>query len=177
MRLAHMAVLLSLLAPSFAVGQSLDEAARKEKERRKKLQESSARAKVVDEENLKANKGSLANNPDSVGAAPAQASSAKEAPTTPSRDQNRDEQAWRDRVARSEARLADAKQRYEALSGLTLVQGQYYVDKDGKKVITSLEQLRQKIEQAKAESDAAQKDLDAVLEAARRTGVPPGWLR
>ena len=177
MRLAHMAVLLSLLAPAFAVGQSLDEAARKEKERRKKLQESSSPTKVVDEDRLKANKGSLANNPDSAKASPAQESSAKEAPPTSPRDRNRDEQAWRDRVARAEDRLADAKQRYEAVSGLTLVQGQYYVDKDGKKVITSLEQLRQKIGQAKAESDEAQKDLDAVLEAARRTGVPPGWLR
>jgi len=54
MRLAYMAVLLSLLAPSLAVGQSMDDAARKEKERRKKLQESSARAKVVSAEDLKA---------------------------------------------------------------------------------------------------------------------------
>jgi len=176
MRLAYMAVLLSLLAPSLAVGQSMDDAARKEKERRKKLQESSARAKVVSEEDLKANKGSLANDPDTA-AASTTAESSKDEPATPAGDRNRDEQAWHGRVARAEARLAAAKQRYEALSGLTLVQGQYYVDKDGKRVISSLEQLRQKIEQAKAESDDAQKDLDAVMEAARRAGIPPGWLR
>jgi hypothetical protein len=177
MRLAYMAVLLSLLAPSLAVGQSLDEAARKEKERRRKLQESSAKSSnVVNEEDLKANKGSLSNKPESAAASTAN-ESANEARTASTGDKNQEEQLWRDRVARAESRLADAKQRYETLSGLTLVQGQYYVDKDGKRVITSLEDLRQKIERAKAESDAAQKDLDAVLEAARRTGVPPGWLR
>lgn len=177
MRLAYMAVLLSLLAPALAVGQSMNEAAQKEKERRKKLQESSAKpSDVVNEEDLKGNKGSVSNKPDSAAASTSDRY-AKETPTASRGDKNQDEQAWRDRVARAEARLADAKQRYEALSGLTLVQGQAYVDKDGKRVISSLEDLRQKIELAKTEADAAQKDLDAVLEAARRTGVPPGWLR
>jgi hypothetical protein len=177
MRVAYVAALLGLLTPSLVFGQSLAEAARQEKERRKKIQEStSSTSKVVSDEELQTNKGSVANDPQASSASTGTGSQSSQ-PATPAWDKARDEQAWRDRAARAEARLADAKQRYETLNGLTLTQGQYYVDKDGKKVIGSLEQLRQKIDQAKAEYDDAQRDRDAVFEGARRAGVPPGWLR
>jgi hypothetical protein len=70
-----------------------------------------------------------------------------------------------------------AEERYNFLNSLHLVQGEYYVDENGKPVITSLAQLRRMINEAKVELDSARAALEKLREEARRAGVPPGWFR
>jgi hypothetical protein len=177
MRVVGLAV-LALLVPVVTAAQSLEDAAQKEKERRKKVQQSGASSTVIGDEALKSNRGTLANDPK---APPAVTSSkdpaAKASPTPALPDRRQEEAAWRSRVAQAEERLSEARKRYEMLNGLSLVSGEYYVDEDGKPLVTSLEQLRKMIGQAKEQVDAAQKSLDSILESARQQGVPPGWLR
>jgi hypothetical protein len=80
-------------------------------------------------------------------------------------------------VAEAQAKVDEAKERYATLNSLTLTQGEYYADENGKPLITSLEQLRKLIAEARVKMDAAQKALDDLLETARQQSVPPGWLR
>lgn len=178
MRLKGKALLL-LLVPAVAAAQSLGDAAQKEKERRRKAQHSSAPSPVITIEELKSNRGSLANDPKAAPAAGPQASPKRDgtAPTPAPVDPRRDEESWRSRVGEAEAKIAEAKKRYDTLNGLSLVGGEYYTDENGNPMITSLEQLRRMIATAKAQMDAAQKALDDLLESARQQGVPPGWLR
>ncbi len=177
-------LVIGFLVPSLAVAQSLGDVAQKEKERRKKIQHAGGSSKVVTEEELKANHGSLANDPKAQPATtPSQSSVPKPAAptppptTTPAPDPREQEESWRHRVAEAQARLAKAREHYDLLNGLTLGPGDSYVDENGKPLITSLEQLRKLIAEAKVEVDAAQKALDDLLETARQQGVPPGWLR
>ena len=171
--------LLVLLIPALAAAQSLGDAAQKEKERRKKIQHSGTASPVITDDELKSNHGTLANDPKAAPAASPQASPkpGAAAPTPASVDPRRDEESWRSRVAEAQVRIDDAKKRYDMLNGLSLVGGEYYVDENGKPLITSLEQLRKLIAQAKAQMDAAQNALDGLLESARQQNVPPGWLR
>ena len=82
MRVAYVAALLGLLTPSLVFGQSLAEAARQEKERRKKIQESSSTSKVVSNEELQTNKGSVANDPQASSASTGTGSQSSQ-PATP----------------------------------------------------------------------------------------------
>jgi hypothetical protein len=177
MRVSRLAV-VALLFPVVSAGQSLEDAAQKEKERRKKLQQSGGSSTVIGDEALKSNHGTLANDPN---APPAVASpkdpATKGRPTPAPPDRRQEEAAWHNRAAQAEERLSEAKKRYDMLSGLSLVGGEYYVDEEGKPLVTSLEELRKLIAQAKEQVDEAQKALDALLESARQQGVPPGWLR
>jgi hypothetical protein len=100
------------------------------------------------------------------------------APTpAPAPDPREQEEAWRHRVAEAQAHLGEAKAHFDLLNGLSLGPGDSYVDENGKPLITSLEQLRKLIAEAKVDVDGAQKALDDILETARQQGVPPGWLR
>ena len=80
-------------------------------------------------------------------------------------------------MSKSRERLQRAQENYEFLNRLYLFEGAWYEDANGNRVITSLAQLRQMIQAAKAELDGATKDLEDLKEEARRSGVPPGWLR
>ena len=54
---------VAVLIPLLAAGQSMSDTAQKERERREKQKAAGASAAVITEESLKANKGSLANDP------------------------------------------------------------------------------------------------------------------
>jgi hypothetical protein len=167
-----------VLLPGLAGAQSLGEAARKEKERRKRLEESGVKPRELTDKDLRSGKGAVANDPANTSADAAGQSSA---PATSADEEDerrrREEAGWRQRVARARARADEARQYYEYLNSLSLSPGEYYVDENGKPVYRTVEELRSAIAKAKAESEAAEKALENLLESARRDNVPPGWLR
>ena len=89
----------------------------------------------------------------------------------------RDEERWRSRIAGQRQRVEDARQKHATLASLNLVPGYEYVDGSGRTVIGSAQQLQGLTARAKAALEAEEQALEALLEEARRTNVPPGWLR
>ncbi len=63
------ATVLAMVLPALVSAQSLGQVAEKEKERRKQHEKTGAKAPVISEEELKSNKGRLANDPSEPGAA------------------------------------------------------------------------------------------------------------
>jgi hypothetical protein len=171
-----------VLLPAMVFAQSLGEVAEKEKKRREQNAKSGTKAPVITEEELKNNKGQLANDPNDPSAIANQASSGRPASggssapaTAPT---GRDEQAWRSRAAQARARLAQATKTYETLNSQYLAPGESFVSrKTGQTIVRDKEQLQQMVAQAKAQMVAAQKALDDLEESARRQNIPPGWLR
>lgn len=92
-----------------------------------------------------------------------------------------DEKAyWQKRLRDAEHRLADAEKRHRAL----VQQREELLQHPGGAASghltdpVELDKVEQEIKDAQNEIDAAQKDLDeGIPEAARKAGVPPGWLR
>ncbi len=84
---------------------------------------------------------------------------------------------WRERVAAATARVQTARARYDAVKDMSLAPGQAFVDRNGRAVVRSPDHLQRIVANARAELDAADKALEDLLEAARREGIPPGWLR
>jgi hypothetical protein len=185
-----------LLIPALAASQSLGDAARKEAERRKKAQAAGTPAPVLGEEELSSMREKRAKEsqppldvqpPQERPSEPLPAASpastiAEEGRGTDNSDREREDRAaeearWRARVAAAAATLDRSRQVYERLKDQTLVTGQYLVDPTGRPIATSPQQLQHLVAQAKEEYEAAQKALDDLFEAARREGVPPGWLR
>lgn len=179
-----LSVFLSLLAlPAVLSAQSLGDAARKESERRQKNKDTGVKTKAYTEGDLAATSGRTTDltahgDADSAASKEATASSAETAPTRDSSgDRRTQEESWRRRVAQATSRRDEAKKNYDTMNSLSLVSGEYYVDENGKPVITSLGHLRQLIAKAKSEYESAQKALDDLMEQARRANIPPGWLR
>lgn len=187
-------VLGIVLVPALVCGQSLGDAAAKERERRRKLKESGKSATVIDGDALRTSKGSLANEPRAAASpapAPAKAGAkpvpaptprpASVVPELPKEDAppqpDNGEAAWRQRAADARAQIELWQKRYEYWSELHLAPGDYFVDDDGQKLVGSAESLQQIIGRAKAQLDAAKQALVDLEEQARRQNVPPGWLR
>ena len=179
-RLPVLALLLVVL-PATLGAQGLGDASKKEQARRKQAQQQGTEAKTYTDADVKglapiANEGST--TAPARDAAPAGAATATAAALGGDESlRQQDEQRWRSRLARANARLAAARQAHETLASLTLVPGYVYQDESGRTVIGSVSQLQQMTARAKAELDSAQKALDDLLEEARRANVPPGWLR
>jgi hypothetical protein len=173
--------------PALAAGQSLGDAAKKERERRTKVRESGAGAKTVTEEELAANKGKLANDPKAKPATaadvnptpPDQGAAARPrqapAPAIPARDQ---EQYWRARAAAARERVEVAEKRVLALERMIRFgQAAEYEATNPAPNIVSIYRMKESADAAAAELTAAQANLEAVLTEARRAGALPGWLR
>jgi hypothetical protein len=156
------AFLACFSVPSLVLGQSLGDAAQKEKERRKKTDTKASPAPVFTNESLGTTKGQLANDPN----APPPPQDRLLGPE--SGDSKQEEASWRQRVAAAQARLTKAKQHNEESQRRVVVPHMGYVP---------LQNAQAQAESAKAELDKAQQALDELLEAARRANVPPGWLR
>jgi Ni/Co efflux regulator RcnB len=92
-------------------------------------------------------------------------------------ERRRSEAEWRSRLHEAQARLTRARERQEVLKGLHLAQGERYVDAQGRTVVESLEHLQRLVREADEAVAAAEKSLADLREEARRSGVPPGWLR
>jgi type IV secretory pathway VirB10-like protein len=178
-------VLVFVALPALAVGQSLGDAARKERERRAKLRESGTSAQTVTDEDLAANKGKLANDPKAKPAtveAPTQPD--QRAATEPRRPPQKTEPSpnpeayWRGRVGAARARVEQAEERSLALARAIRF-GQAAEDDvtNPTRSIHSIYRMKEAADAAAAELTAAQAALEAVLTEARRAGALPGWLR
>lgn len=169
------AVSVFWLVPALALGQSLGEAARKEKERRKKNQEAGVKVRTITDQQVNTESEDQASPPSTPAASSPPRTSTSSSSTAGRPAQS--EQEWRFRFSQARSRKQKADERYNFLNNLSLVNGEYYVDESGKAVIASLDQLRNMISAAKREADTAGKALRDLEEEARRAGVPPGWTR
>jgi hypothetical protein len=150
------ALFLCLFAPGLVFGQSLSDAAQKEKERRKAAVASPA--PVFTNESLQTTRGQLANDPNTLPAV-------HERLAEPN-SQRGNEAAWRARFAAAQARLDRAKRAYERWAQVVVLP--HSGPKDGGAAAVA---------KMKDEVDDAQKAVDDVQEQARQAGVPPGWVR
>jgi hypothetical protein len=164
------------LLPTVVFGQSLGEVAKKEKKRREKNQEKGIQARVVGEDEVSTEEGDESTGTESESEESVVESKASSA-TSPTTDRRREESEWRRRIGEARERLNAARERHDFLSSLHLNHGEYYVDEKGNPAITSLEQLRRLIGEAKMELDAATQAMENLREEARRAGVPSGWFR
>jgi hypothetical protein len=171
--------------PAFADGQSLGQAARKERERREKTREGAGSPRTLTEEDLATTKGTLANDPK---AQPATTAAPRTTGTTsgsglayppipagPSAETQ--EEYWRRRVAQAQARIEQARRRNDALQLMIRFGQTGSYDANGRRVIYSIHQMKAMADAAAAELAAAQAGLEGVLEDGRRAGAQPGWLR
>lgn len=175
-----------IVLPALAGGQSLEDAAKKERDRRDKLREAGAGARTLTEEDLASNKGSLANDPkaknpkgedaeSSTRANPTAASGSRRAgPAAPAKS---GEEYWQGRVAQARSRVAEAQRRNDALQRMIHIGQPAMYDENGRRVIYSIYQMKELADAAAADLAAAQTALENVLEEGRRSGALPGWLR
>lgn len=184
-------VAVFLLAPVLASGQSLGDAAAKERERRQKLKDAGKTSAVVDGDALKAGKGTLANDPKASPApkaspSPASAPAMPPHPTSvippvgggavaPPRQET--EATWRERAQDAREEIERWQERVDYWSNLSLAPGQYLVDDDGTKLAGSPEMLQKIAGRAKARLAEAKQAFENLETEARRKSVPPGWLR
>jgi hypothetical protein len=188
--LADNLLLLSLLCPSLVLGQNLGDAARKEQERRKKNKQAGVQAKVITDEDLAAKRGTsgpakdgttgAAATDEGAGAAPApmpEPAAEESAPPDPASDRATQEAHWRQRADDARAEVARAEAVVAEMEKLWLVEGESYVDSEGKTVIRDLQHLRQLMARAKGDLARAKKAQEDLYEEARRSGALPGWLR
>jgi hypothetical protein len=197
-------VAVLLLLPALAWGQSLAEVAQKEKERRKQNEAKGVKARVVTEEDLKAGKGQLANDPGLGGAtveapspstaaspsspagastAPAPAPSpgggsappqASPAPSPEAAPPMGTRAEWQAKVAVVLARISNAKRRHEELRA-RLARSSSRKDAAGNPVVSK--ELETQVAAAWQELESARKEIDSLRELGRRAGIPDDWLR
>jgi hypothetical protein len=177
-------VLLLLVVPVLAGGQSLAEAARKERERREKLRSKGESSGVtLTEEDLAASKGTLANDPE-TSSEREEADRNKPTSTEPARSRSQaprqavsQEAYWRGRVTRARARVTRAEQRRRRIDYMIRIGQPAMYDSNGTRVIYSPQRLKAMADKAQLELESAQQALEDLLEQARRAGALPGWLR
>jgi len=172
-RLVSLALLLAAAAAP-AIPQSLGEVAERTNKQRK-----GAAAKVYTNDDLSEAHSAPEKLAAPVSAAPAGSAAPAPAPAPtmdPAQRWKRDAKARRDAITRGEAKVAAIQARLDAL----------LIDRDPTNVgdpnrLQTVEAERakglQELETAKAELAKARQDLEDLEEEARRSGVPPGWLR
>jgi hypothetical protein len=178
-------VICLVVLPVVAAGQSLGEAAKKERERRDKLRRAGVTTRTLTEEDVATTKGRLANDPNEQPASEAgDTAKSEDGPVASALEtvpedapSGRGEGYWRARVASARARVANVQHRHDTLQAIIRLGQPAAYDENGKRVIYSIHQLKAKADVAAAELASAQKALEAVLEDARRSGALPGWLR
>jgi hypothetical protein len=175
-----------VILPSLTVGQSLGDAARKERERRDRVRETGARIRTLTEEDLATTKGALANDPKAQPTRVESGESSQRGGSTtprgpsaagPEEASSKNEEHWRRRIAEVRAHLEEAQRRNDAIQRMIRVGQPARYDANGGRVMYSIHQLKQMADVAAAELASAQAALENVLEEGRRSGVPPGWLR
>jgi hypothetical protein len=170
------ACLVAATAPGY--GQSLEEVARKERERRERARQTSSPAPIVGADELASNKGSVAND---TKAATAPAARDKKTPDTgaprpASRPGTNPEQYWRARAVAARQRIEEAERRAFAIQRMIHLGSEHYAE-NGRIVIYSRETLKQMADAADAEVVASKQGVEDLLDEARRAGAQPGWLR
>jgi hypothetical protein len=187
------AACLVALAASSTAG-SLADAARREQERRDRLKANGVPAALITDAELAASKGDTANimsGPALTGPA------AREAPDTPPAARPRPasprnrrglaeplpdgekgtEEYWRNRAAEARALVQEAEAEYAALDRQIRLGQTGQRDANGIVRRYSIHQMKARADAAQAAVTEARRDLEQVLEAGRRAGALPGWLR
>jgi hypothetical protein len=189
-------LLACLSLPVVGSAQSLGSVAKKERERRDKNKKEGVAAREISEEEVFGDKDEEKENVPE-GEAGEKAESSDEASSAEvvipgvnpnvdeegdkyekeSRERKRSEAEWRSRASKARARIAKAKEMVSFFEDLHLGPAERYVDASGNTVVESAEQLQQLTRRAKEELAAAEGDWKKIQDEARRSGVPPGWLR
>ncbi|HXV60074.1 MAG TPA: hypothetical protein VEK15_05230 [Vicinamibacteria bacterium] len=195
MRAARVAclLLLGLCLPLLSEAQSLGSVAKKERDRREKNKKQGVAAREFSEEEIfgptkeeKASEGEAVTDAESSGEASEEIVIPGPSPNPEddidplekgSRKRRRNEAEWRSRAADARSRVADARERVRFFEELYLGPEEYYVDENGRTVIGSTEELQRMTREAKEELAAAEASWKQLQEEARRSGIPPGWLR
>jgi hypothetical protein len=194
---------LVLLFPLLAEAQSLGSVAKKERERREKNKAEGVTARQITEDEVASDDEKEDSNA-SDSDAPAEGDDGDDdvpdaeaggVPISPfsttidvneekrrslddeQADRRRQEAEWKARTQQARDRLERAKSAVQQLEGLHLMEGESYVDAEGRPVISSPEHLKRLVDQANAELKSAEESLEKLRQEARRKGVPPGWLR
>jgi len=158
---------------------SVEDAARREQERRKKLVEAQGKqSHVIDAEIVR-----TATPPDPRArpvATEAPEATPAESEAEPELDDSarrkKDEARWRQRVAAAKERIEYAQKQVDWAEKLWLGFGDTIVDTKGKVIAESPADVEKLRVQARAELAASHANLERVLEEGRRAGVPAGWL-
>jgi hypothetical protein len=169
-------IVLFALLPALVVGQSLGEVAKKEKERRKNNKDKGVEVRVIEGKEVSEAEETEALSEESEESSET-IETRKDSPANSSYSRDKQETQWRGRAAEARERLKAAQENYQTLSQLHLSPGEYYTDENGRPLITSLNQLRGLVAEAKAELDQATRAMDQLKEDARRAGIPRGWVR
>jgi len=174
-------VLIAFVCTGFAEDSDLVKAAKKEKERRAKIE-----AKKVltnqDIEEFKSREGTpvgietTSSGEESTG----EETGSEEAEG--SEDLSTNEEYWRQKRAAADQRIAQAEAKVERVqSEINELDMAFWREADGvaqRGVIESEKNIRiDKLSQAQTELDEARAALEALEEEARRNAVPPGWVR
>lgn len=175
-------LLWSLVSGSVASAQSLAEVARQEAERRKAIKTPS---KLYTNEDLR-----RAPPVSVVSSAPADAARSQESkptaakpPAAPAADEQppQDEAFWRKRITSARTELARNEVFLEALQSRVNALTTDFVNRDDPAQRSLIALDRQKalaeMENVRADMQRLAKAIADIEEEARRTGVPPGWLR
>jgi hypothetical protein len=180
--------LCTLVLSTPAAAQSLGDAARKERDRRDRIERTRAPSRTLTDEDLASNKGTLANSTETAPAPPedgedgeASVGEAFPVPTSlrlPEGPQTANgEEYWRGRVAQARGRIAEARMRHESLQRQIRFGQPELHDRNGQRVIYSIHQMKQRADAAEAELRSAEAALEDLFVEARRAGALPGWLR
>jgi hypothetical protein len=190
-------LLVCLSLPLVSAGQSLGSVAKRERERRDKNKKEGVAAREFSEEEVfgetEEEKASEGEAGEETEPSEGPSNEADEAAVIPgvdqkleedgdryekeSRERKRSEAEWRSRASNARARIAEARKEVQFFEELALPPNGRYVDVNGNTVIESVEHLQRLMREAKEELTAAELDWKQIQDEARRTGIPPGWLR
>jgi hypothetical protein len=182
MRLVHLLLVVVLAAwASPAAGQSLAAVARKEEARRKEIKQSS---RVITNKDLR----QVAAVPPPVTAPAATTAAPAPDPAPPAdkpvdegAEREKDEQAWRRKMADARVALERSQMYADALqSKINALWADFTArDDPAQRAQIELERKRAIAEQerVKGEIETQKKAIADLEEEARRAGVPPGWIR
>ncbi len=189
-------LLVCLSLPLVSAGQSLGNVAKKERERRDKNKKEGVAAREFSEEEVfgekeeeKAPQGEGGEETESSDR-PSEEGDEAVIPGVDqkldedgdkfekeSRERKRSEAEWRSKASNARTRIAEAREHLRFFEELFLPPDGQYVDAHGNTVIESLDHLQRLTREAKEELAAAELDWKQIQDEARRTGIPPGWLR
>jgi hypothetical protein len=170
------AVVLSF-TPFSTADESLGDAAKREKERRKRLEEAGPKAPVIGQDDVRTGK-VTADKPGTTDSSKASASGKE--PAKPAAPSVSEEQAWRAKADAARARVAAAERAVEAAAGELARSWTDDACPMGMTACLDLEGLRgaqARSDAAKVELEAAKRALVDLEEEARRAGAQPGWIR
>jgi hypothetical protein len=157
MKQAILTSLVVLLAASAWAGQSLAELAKKERERRKKLE--GEKPVVITESGLSAYRGEPTRATGAQAASDEAAEEDEASGEDASEDPRQTESYWRSRLKPIDDRIRQMEAELASPLYTSNLQGG-----------PARQRLERQLEQAR-------RDRQAVIDEARRAGVPPGWIR